>query len=486
MKLRSILPAFALLLTLHASAFCGFYVAKADAKLFNDRSEVILVRDGQRTIITMSNDFKGEVKDFAMVVPVPTVLQRDAIRVVERRLFDALDAYSAPRLVEYFDANPCQPVVMYDMISDSESLSAAPTMQRNEQRSAREKGVTIEARYTVGEYDILILSATESTGLKDWLIESGYRIPTTADEVLDPYIRSNMKFFVVKVNLDKLKAGGSQLLRPIQMRFDSPKFMLPIRLGMANSSGSQDMIVHAFTRTGRVECVNYRTVKVPTDRNIPLFVKERFGYFYKDLFARAHRREGRNTVLLEYAWTVTPSFGGMKCDPCVGPPPMPREFVDAGADFGGGNTFYTRLHVRYARDKFPQDLVFQVTPNTEHFQARYILTHPAQGDLSCSAGQDYLEELYYRRQRELDEMNALTGWDTAKHARYVGEVRDRIEPERRNSLDLAWWDLRLPGGGAPPALPMLAWAAALLLLPLLVRKLIAAQRVHVGLRTSVA
>ena len=90
-----------------ASAFCGFYVAKADATLFNDRSEVILVRDGQRTIITMSNDFKGNVKDFAMVVPVPTVLARNDIRIVDRNVFSALDAYSSPRLVEYWDENPC-------------------------------------------------------------------------------------------------------------------------------------------------------------------------------------------------------------------------------------------------------------------------------------------------------------------------------------------------------------------------------------------
>ena len=140
--------------------------------------------------------------------------------------------------------------------------------------------------------------------------------------MLDPYIKSNLKFFVVKVNLEEMQASGFDYLRPIQIRFESPKFMLPIRLGMANSSGVQDMIVYAFTRTGRVECVNYRTVKAPTDRNIPLFVKERFGPFYKDLFKRAYRREGRNAVFLEYAWNVTPSWGGMKCDPCVGPPPI--------------------------------------------------------------------------------------------------------------------------------------------------------------------
>ena len=56
-----------------ALAFCGFYVAKADTKLFNKASQVVLVRDGDRTVITMANDFKGDPKEFAMVVPVPTV-----------------------------------------------------------------------------------------------------------------------------------------------------------------------------------------------------------------------------------------------------------------------------------------------------------------------------------------------------------------------------------------------------------------------------
>ncbi|MBL7940904.1 MAG: DUF2330 domain-containing protein [Flavobacteriales bacterium] len=462
------IPAF-VLLAHQASAFCGFYIAKADATLFNDRSEIILVRDGQRTILTMSNDFKGDVKDFALVVPVPTVLQRDDIKVVERRVFDALDAYSAPRLVEYYDENPCQRW-RYAEANELDS-DAAPVMDsamKREAKAAKEKGVTIEARYTVGEYDILILSATESTGLKEWLIENGYRIPQTAHEVLDPYIKSNLKFFVVKVNLQQLSASGFNTLRPIQIRFESHKFMLPIRLGMANSSGSQDMIVHAFTRTGRVECVNYRTVKVPTDRNIPLFVKERFGPFYKDLFARAHRREGRNTVFLEYAWNVTPSFNGMKCDPCVGPPPMPMEFAQAGADWSqqGAPTFYTRLHVRYARDRFPQDLVFQVTPNTEHFQARYVLTHPAQGELTCSEGQDYLEELYYRRHRELEELNALTGWNVEKHRDYANEVKGKMSPEQLRKMEVPL-GMPVKGPGGPEAPLMIAIVAGLALLLIL-------------------
>ena len=84
-----------------AWAFCGFYVAKADTKLYNKASQVAIARDGDRTILTMANDFQGEVKDFAMVVPVPTVLQKEQVRVTEPKIIERLDAFSAPRLVEY-------------------------------------------------------------------------------------------------------------------------------------------------------------------------------------------------------------------------------------------------------------------------------------------------------------------------------------------------------------------------------------------------
>jgi len=101
LRLRSILPlgAALLLVAATASAFCGFYVAKADTKLFNQASQVVLVRDGDRTVLTMANDFKGELKEFAVVIPVPTFLERGQIHVAERALLDHLDAYSSPRLV---------------------------------------------------------------------------------------------------------------------------------------------------------------------------------------------------------------------------------------------------------------------------------------------------------------------------------------------------------------------------------------------------
>ena len=144
-------------------AFCGFYVAKADTKLFNQASQVVLVRHDDKTVLTMANDFRGDLKEFAIVVPVPTVLEKGQIRVSDRALIEHLDAYSAPRLVEYFDDDPCSP--RYPATLQAPRGTTATRGDAAAER-ARGLGVTIEARYTVGEYDILILSANQSNGLE--------------------------------------------------------------------------------------------------------------------------------------------------------------------------------------------------------------------------------------------------------------------------------------------------------------------------------
>ena len=100
-----------------AQAFCGFYVAKADTSLFNKASQVVLVRDEDRTVITMANDFQGDVQDFAVVIPVPTFIEREQINVAENALIEHLDAYTAPRLVEYHDPNPCMDYRIHEMVA---------------------------------------------------------------------------------------------------------------------------------------------------------------------------------------------------------------------------------------------------------------------------------------------------------------------------------------------------------------------------------
>jgi len=409
-----------------AHSFCGFYVATGDAKLFNKSSQVVLVRDGDRTVLTMGSDFKGEPAQFALVVPVPTVLERDQIHVGDPKIVGHLDAYSAPRLVEYFDENPCR------MVAYEKSLAGAPrslAVAQDAVSRAKSLGVTIEASYTVGEYDILILSAKQSNGLETWLNENHYRVPPGASRVLGSYLKQGMKFFVAKVNLKEQAKTGFKSLRPLQMAYESPKFMLPIRLGMVNADGPQELFVYALTRQGRVETTNYRTVKIPSDAEIPEYVKEVFADFYRSMFRTAAQKEDLTAVFLEYAWDMG------WCDPCASEPLSQDELRELGVFWlddsqsgpgirrmpgGGTMPFVTRLHLRYDAAHFPEDLVFQQTADRSNFQGRYILRHPWTGTEDCPAAQEYRKSLRGRREKEATTLAALTGWDLA-------DIRSRMK-----------------------------------------------------------
>jgi hypothetical protein len=415
-----------------AHAFCGFYVAKADAKLFNRASQVVLVRDGDHTVLTMANDFKGDPTEFAVVVPVPTFLERGQIHVADKGLIDHLDAYSAPRLTEYFDGDPCavaQPVDAPTGVAGGVAYGGiAGALEGKPERRVR-----IEAAYTVGEYDILILSAKESRGLESWLIENGYRIPLGAARVLGSYIKQGMHFFVAKVNLKEQSRLGYASLRPLQVAYTSPKFMLPIRLGMVNADGPQELFVYALTRKGRVETTNYRTVKLPSEREVPLFVKNDFGTFYKAVFAEQVKKEDMRTVFLEYAWDMG------WCDPCAGEPLAADELRELGVTWAGvaaagvPSTFVSRLHLRYDAAHFPEDLVFQETADHENFQGLYVLRHPWQGSPNaCKAARAYFRELGRRQEKDAQTLAALTGWD-------LGTIRGRMHLKKAAAANEPWW-----------------------------------------------
>lgn len=427
-----------------ALAFCGFYVARADVSLFNTTSQVIIARKDQRTTVTMSNDFKGDVRDFAMVVPVPQILKESDIRVIDSPIFEKLDAYSGPRLVEYHDYDPCP-----RYLSDVEVLSAvtisAEAVEVEEDAPADFGStkdiykVTIEAEYKIGEYDIVILSAEESGGLERWLIDNGYKIPPKAKRLLKPYIRNGLKFFVVKVDLTAFDQKGSTDLRPIQISYEDRRFMLPIRLGMANAEEEQDMMVYVLTENGRAETVNYRMAEIPTDLEIPLPVKDKFGAFFTALFEKNREWEGEDVIFLEYAWDLS-GQNGVKCDPCPSPPPIVGDLIEAGVDWltpfnngnYAGNLFFTRMHVRYDRANFPQDLIFTETPNRDNFQGRYIIHHPAPGDWNCENGLAYWKTLKRRRANEIFTLEFHTGWNGSDYMPYLNEYAKPWTPNQED------------------------------------------------------
>ena len=422
-----------------ALGFCGFYVAKADTQLFNKASKVALVRHDGKTVMTMANDYRGDPQEFALVVPVPTFLERDQIHVGDRAVLDHLDAYSAPRLVEYFDENPCRPRAL-----PAPMAMAGRSQQARLAAADKTLGITVEARYTVGEYDIVILSAAESNGLETWLIQNGYRIPTGAARVLGSYIKQGVRFFVAKVNLQEQNRLGFSYLRPLQIAFESPKFMLPIRLGTVNADGPQELYIFTLTRKGRVEATNYRTTKLPTGMDLPVFIKGEFGDFYRSMFDQQVQKEDMRAVFVEYAWDMS------WCDPCAANPlsadelrqlgvfwlttsgPTPQPLPGRPLPPQAQDVFLTRLHVRYDADHFPEDLTFQETADRTNFQGRYILRHPWQGTETCEAAEQYQASLPQRWEQEARTLASLTGWQ-------VEDIRKKMLGNGAPTAPQQWW-----------------------------------------------
>lgn len=397
-----------------ADAFCGFYVAGADDDLVNKATMVVMMRDGTRTVLSMQNNYEGPPENFAMIVPVPEILQEENVKILPSEVFDRVDTLAAPRLVEYWEQDPCyvpvpRPSASGRMMEMAEGASAAP-------ESEADMGVTVEAQFAVGEYDIVILSAQEANGLDTWLRANEYSIPDGAADVLRPYVESGMKFFVAKVDVSKVRfENGRVTLSPLRFHYDSPTFSLPVRLGLLNSSGMQDLIVHILADNQRFELANYENVTIPTNLNVTDDVRNRFGEFYAALFDETMERNPRS-VVTEYSWQAS------NCDPCPGPVLTAADLMTLGADtiprlsgesdnrWGGGplnNFVVTRLHTRYSRESLDEDLVFRqansiaggrehivadgelevgsVQSGVNNFQARYAIRHEWTGPITCES-----------------------------------------------------------------------------------------------------
>lgn len=315
-----------------AQAFCGFYVAGADTQLFNNATNVVLMREGTTTVLSMQNDYQGPTEDFAMVVPVPVVLDESNVKTLPREVFARIDALAAPRLVEYWEQNPC---VERGFGEGTIGLGNLGAIGHGAGAGGFGRGaglqVQVEAEFTVDEYDIVILGAQDSNDLETWLRQNGYRIPEGAAEALRPYVEGAMKFFVAKVDAAKVTfEDGRALLSPLRVHYDSETFSLPVRLGMLNSSGAQDLVVHILGRNQRYEMANYDNVTIPTNIDVQDAVRGRFGEFYAALFDRVLERHP-NAVVTEYAWQAT------NCDPCPGPVLSWSDLMTLGADVTSGD-----------------------------------------------------------------------------------------------------------------------------------------------------
>jgi hypothetical protein len=124
--------------------------------MFNHSTNMIVARENSTTTITMTADYRGDPKEFAVVIAVPTVLTREQIKTADAKLIDWLDKIGAPRLTEAYDPDPCPSLsaAPTKMFGGSMTRSSAGAGVKGPVPQSAPLGVTVEAQYAVGAVDL--------------------------------------------------------------------------------------------------------------------------------------------------------------------------------------------------------------------------------------------------------------------------------------------------------------------------------------------
>jgi hypothetical protein len=341
-----------------AYAFCGHYVGGVGDELSNNASEVAIVRQGQRTTLTLANDYEGDATDFAVLIPVPQVLQQSDVKVVDQELVPRLASYSAPRLVRYTCDDFGSDTAWDDAETDSGG-SGGPNAEEGAD------GVVVENQFTVGAYEIVILSAQESSGLMSWLETNDYAVSDNAEDLLGEYIDGGAFFFAAKVSIEAVE--GAAVLPPLQFGYESAVFSLPVRLGTLNATGEQDLLIYVLGENGQTHISNYPETTLESDCMVDLTdYPEGLWSFYQESLKKAVGEHERPAWLIEYSWNPS------GCDPCADEPPTTDEMAALGWSGDTDGAHFTRLHMHYAPEQVDQDLVLYESGINDWSQLRWI------------------------------------------------------------------------------------------------------------------
>jgi hypothetical protein len=416
------MPLFLLWSSNVAGAFCGTFVGSPGAELVNHTSQVVIARQGDKTTLTLVADYQGALSDFALLIPVPESLEAERVTALDASIVDRLDRYSTPRLVQYqctdavtfaspgCAAGGCSAADSYGseglVVSDAEVEfgTATPT-------------VTVEAQFQLAEYDVALLSAEGADGLYAWLDDNGYEVPPGGEEVVQEYIDAGSHFLAAKVHLDAVPEASTRL-SPLQLRYKSEAWTLPLRIGTISASGEQEVVIYALTELldGDVAIQNYPEGIVEDECMLAPGVEDDFGGYYHDELRGTHPSEDEPAWNTEYNWTLysLTQDTGYHCDPCT---VEREELYDAGelealgfndptdgmttagyyGYYGSGMTgngaLLTRIRMVYDPEDIHEDLVLYTKgTHNENRQIRYIRYDQGLEFLYPICGVGYVED----------------------------------------------------------------------------------------------
>src|SRR3954471_15066313 len=315
-----------------ARAFPGFLASKTKTEIKVNSTQVVLMKKGNATAVTVMSDYEGPLEPFAMVLVVPADVAADHVTTLKREYVDRLDSISAPRFHEYWEQDPCDPGPVEQEWQRSMKANASSAflgggdMPQSTQKVAKELSLDVQAKQKEGEYSFTLLGKDESVAA--WLKSKGYTAPAGAEQALQPYLQAGMRLVVAQVDTNRIElVGGDRAqLSPIRFWTEQPYGAIPDRVGLVNTGGKQELIVYVLDPEQRYESKNYKNAFPPTNVEVDFSVKERIGEFYAAL-QDIIEQKSPGAFLSEFAW---PSDG---CgQPCATEPLAIAEMLSLGGD----------------------------------------------------------------------------------------------------------------------------------------------------------
>ncbi|MCF6229058.1 MAG: DUF2330 domain-containing protein, partial [Planctomycetes bacterium] len=216
----------------------------------------VFYKDGVETFAVMPG-FTGNVKDFGMLIPVPSI---PSLRKIADDTFAHIAAAIDPPEVEVYvgDARwveKSEGMVMTSSAAESRDLGADAD---HEIRLLKEEAV--------GQYQVAVLEAGSANALKIWMTDNDYMFPEGMDGVCNEYIKAKWLFVAIKAKVNAKSSvepqpgmgdinpdrpAGSAFDGNVQgmaFRFKTDKLVVPMRLSSYNAGETRN-VAYVLTET---------------------------------------------------------------------------------------------------------------------------------------------------------------------------------------------------------------------------------------------
>jgi MYXO-CTERM domain-containing protein len=289
------------------------------------------------TVVTVMPDYQGDLKPFALVMPVPDDVKAADVRTLRRDFVDRIDQISAPRFHEFWEMDPCEPgkaeqewerdlsVHGTGFLGDNSMNFGDP--EQSKFKPGKEMSLVVEPDFKEGDEKFTIVPSSDAGDIAGWLKKKGYSAPDGTNEAVAPYVHAGMGMLVAEVDTKKVELVGADraIVSPVRYFTDKP-VTVDSKLGLLNADGMQELFVYVIHPDQRFEVKNYPNVFPPTNLEVDFKVKERMGEFYAGLHDLLLKRQPLG-FLVEFAW---PTRG---CgQPCPNEPLLIHELLSLGAD----------------------------------------------------------------------------------------------------------------------------------------------------------